>query len=179
MGPPFNRPHWPVNPARAFSLIEVVLAIAVTTVCLVSVVSLFPVGLNAAVGSRNQTRAAYLAKEIVSDIRTSSITNATLMYWNAGNADLEPLPEGNPGLDLTANQPLYLACDTTNNIVATATAGQYANGLAQPNVISLVQLSVTPTALTNLFQVSIEVSTPAGAALTTRSRYGFQTMIRE
>jgi type II secretory pathway pseudopilin PulG len=179
MASSFNRAYGPASTARAFSLIEVVLAVAVTSFCLVSVVSLFPVGLNSAVGSRNQTRAAYLAKEIVSDIRSSSITNATLLYWDTTNAELGslPLPGGNP--DLTVNQPLYLACDTTNNIVSTATAAQYASGMNQPNINSLVQLSVSSTALPNLFQVSIEVSAPAQAALVARARYGFQTMIRE
>lgn len=168
-----TRPVRPPSRIKAFSLVEVVLAVAVTTIALVSIVSLFPVGLNSAASGRNQTRAAYLAKQLVSDLRSSPFTNAAVLFRNTNNGTLEVLTSFN----LTTGATNFLACDQQNDVVALASPVQYASGMNDPGVNCLVQVSIVPTAWTNLCQVSLEVSAPAQAPLAARTRYGFQTMI--
>jgi len=157
---------------RAFSLVEIVIALAVTAFCVIAILGLFPVGANAAVKSRQETRAAYLAEEVVSDLRSSSFTNAAVLYQNGGGT-LANLPSFNMAFGTTN----YLMCDNGDNVLSTATAGQYASGVGSANANYLVQVTVLPTTLTNLSSISVEVSAPAQAALSVRSRYGFQTMI--
>jgi len=161
----------------SFSLVEIVVALAVTTVGIVAMLSLLPVGVNTALESRRETRTAYLAEQIVSDLRSSSFTNAAILT-NNGSGALGVATNFNLGLASTN----YLACDGAENVLSTATAAQYANGFSGASADYLVQITVVPTTLTNLSSVylssvSVEVSVPAQAVLSARSRYGFQTMI--
>jgi len=54
-----------------FSLVEVTLALAVTTFCLVVIFGLLPVGINSNQNSIQQTAAANLARTIISDLRAT------------------------------------------------------------------------------------------------------------
>jgi uncharacterized protein (TIGR02598 family) len=60
---------------RGFSLVEVVLALGIAVFCLFVIVGLLPVGLTSNQASINQTVAAGLAKEIISDLRVTPKTN--------------------------------------------------------------------------------------------------------
>jgi uncharacterized protein (TIGR02598 family) len=54
--------------ARAFTLIEIVVAIAIVAVALVGIIGLFPTALNSAADSQNETQAALIAQRIFSDL---------------------------------------------------------------------------------------------------------------
>ena len=162
-------PH--VGSRRAFTLTEVVIALGVTTFCLITLLALLPVGVNTAVKSRGETRAGYLAEQIVGDLRSTPFNNATILSLNSGT--LTPLA----AFSMATASTTCLACDGANNVLTTATTSQYSSGIAGTSANYLVQVTVTPTALPNLSTVSVEVSAPAQAALSSRSRYGFQTMI--
>ena len=168
----FIQPYRAARRKNAFTLVEVVIALAVTTFCIFVLLGLLPVGVNTAQNSRRETRAAYLAEQIVSDLRSSSFTNSTIVCLT--NGGLAALPSS---FNLATASTNCLACDGADNVLATATATQYANGVSGASVDYLVQVTVLPTALTNLSSVSVEVSAPAQAALTARSRFSFQTMI--
>jgi uncharacterized protein (TIGR02598 family) len=173
----FNRPAlaFGLRRKKAFSLVEIVIAIAVTTFCIATIVTLLPVGLHTALNSRSQTRAAYLAEQIISDLRSSSFTNAAVLYPNPlnGNA-LSALTS----IDLSKASTNYLICDNGNNVLSSpATSNQYAMGITDTAGNYLVQITVVPAALAKISSVSVEISTPAQAALNSRLRYGFQTMI--
>lgn len=163
------------NRKNAFSLVEVVIAMAVTSFGIVTILSLMPIGVHTALESRGQTRAAYLAEQIVSDLRSSSFTNASILYvdTNTPDAPLTALTS----FSLGASSTNCLQCDGANNVLATATSAQYTAGVSSADVNYLVQITVTPSVIDNLSTVSVEISTPAQAALTVRSRFGFQTMI--
>jgi uncharacterized protein (TIGR02598 family) len=162
-----------VGRQNAFSLIEIVIAIAVASFCLVTILSLLPVGLHTAQVSRNQTRAAYVAEEIVGDLRSAPFTQAKILYEKS-DGTLGTLAS----FTMTTPSTNYLACDGADNIVATVTAAQYSSGVGSAGTNFLAQVTVAPSILTtNLATVSVEVSTPAQSALSSRSRFGFQTMI--
>jgi Tfp pilus assembly protein PilW len=156
---------------NSFSLIEVVLALAVTVVAIFSIISLFSVGLTTAGDSRIETRAAYLADEITSDLRSGPFTNAAILV-PAGNG-----LSTNVSLNLAVPSTIFLDCDTNSDILGVVSGNTFTNGSTAAQDRYLVQLQVTPSFNTNLAMVSVNVSAPAAANLAARSQFGFQTMI--
>ena len=156
---------------NAFSLVEVVIAMGVTTFCLITMLGLLPIGAGIALESRRETRAAYLAQQILGDLRSSSFTEATILCQT--NGTLVALPSFSLA-DATTN---CVTCDGDNNVLYQATANQYASGVSDTSANYLVQVTVQPSSLNNLSTISVEVSAPAQAPLSARSRYAFQTMI--
>jgi uncharacterized protein (TIGR02598 family) len=78
---------------KGFSLIEVVLALGIVGFSLIGILGLFPVALNTAKDSQNETRVAFIAQSIYSDFRTlrgirdiqgnlHSLTNSTVLTNN-------------------------------------------------------------------------------------------------
>ena len=71
--------------SRAFSLTEVVVALGVATVAIVSILALFPVGFDTVRESEGETQAAILARTVASDLATSirtpgrGFTNAVMV----------------------------------------------------------------------------------------------------
>lgn len=170
-----NRFAPPLRVARretAFSLVELVIALAVAAFSITTIVSLFPVGLNAALESRRQTRAAYLAEQVIGDLRSSSFTNATIVY-RENDGTLASLASFNLAVATTN----FLTCDGENNVLSAATSDEYASGVKNTSASYLVQVTAEPMAINGLSKVSVEISVPAQAPLVSRSRYGFQTMI--
>jgi len=70
------------QPAAAFSLIEVAIALGVTVFCLVAIFGLLPIGLNSNRASIEQTVSASVEREIVSDLRATPITGGTSVLYN-------------------------------------------------------------------------------------------------
>lgn len=167
----FIPPYRAASRRNAFSLVEIVIALAVTTFCIIILFSLLPVGVNTALESRRETRSSYLAEQIVSDLRSSSFTNATILCQT--NGTLAPLTP----FSLAVATTNCVSCDGGDNVLYQIASSQYAAGVSDPSANYLVQVAVTPTAITNLSSVSVEVSAPAQGALTSRTRYDFQTMI--
>jgi len=65
----------------AFSLIEVVIAIGICSVCFVALIGLIPIGLSTNQQSIQQTAAANLASAVAADLRaTTTGTNASAFY---------------------------------------------------------------------------------------------------
>lgn len=63
---------------RAFTLVEVSLALGVASFCLLSIVGLLPVGLTSNQASIEQTMAVNISSAIVSDLRTAQPMGAKL-----------------------------------------------------------------------------------------------------
>jgi len=156
---------------NAFTLIEVVIAMAVTIFCVITLLALLPVGINTAQKSRAETRASYLAEQVVSDLRSSSFNNATIVCQTGGG--LAALTS----FGLNTNAVCVLTCDGADNILAMSTPSAYTNGIGGGSANYLVQVTVQTNAIPNLSSISVEVSTPAQGALGSRSRFGFLTMI--
>jgi len=151
--------------------VEVVIAMAVTAFCLIVLIGMLPVGLTSARESRRETRAAYVAEQVASDLRASFFTNATILCQT--NGALEPLVS----FSLAETSTNCVTCDAQGNVLAAVPANQYASPVIGTSANYLVQVTVEPTGLTNLSTVFVEVSAPAQGALSARSRYGFETMI--
>jgi len=69
MKPPQN------SPSKAFSLVEVTLALGVAGFCLTTLFGLLPVGLNSNQSAVEQTAAAGIADTVLSDLRVTPISN--------------------------------------------------------------------------------------------------------
>ncbi len=168
----FIPPHRAASRKNAFSLVEVVIALAVTTFCIITLFSLLPIGVNTALESRRETRATYVAQQLVSDLRSSSFTNAAFLCMT--NGELTPLT---PSFSMVDAETNCVSCDGADNVLYGVSSSQYASGVFDPNANYLVQVAVVPASITNLSYVYVEVSGPAQAALASRTRYDFQTMI--
>ncbi len=160
------------NRRKAFSLVEVVLALGVVGFSVVAIFSLFPVGLKSALESRRETRANYLAEQIISDLRASPFTSASILYRKT-DGQLDALSS----FSLASPTTVVLGCDEKENILQSLSSTDYTSGVRNSTVEYLVQVKVEPTAFANLSQISVEVSAPAEAPLAGRSRYGFFTLI--
>lgn len=74
------------SPTRGFSLVEVVLALAIAAFSLITIMALLPAGLGADKASIEQTEAVNFATSIVADLRQTptaaqvSASNSTLTY---------------------------------------------------------------------------------------------------
>ncbi len=62
---------------RAFSLVEVVLALGVVSFAIVAILGVIPVGLNSGRSSQSETRAAQIAQDILSSLASQSQANFT------------------------------------------------------------------------------------------------------
>lgn len=67
-------------PPRAFSLVEVTLAIGIAAFCLLGIFSLLPVGANSNRDSVSTTHAASLTEALVADLRGTKTNDTSLVY---------------------------------------------------------------------------------------------------
>ncbi|XHR30650.1 MAG: hypothetical protein ACFUZC_08820 [Chthoniobacteraceae bacterium] len=63
---------------RAFSLVEIAIAIGISSVCFVSLLGVIPIGLNASTESIQQRTAAGLANAIIADLRATPATGSAV-----------------------------------------------------------------------------------------------------
>lgn len=61
--------------SRAFSLVEIVLALGIISFAIVGIMGLFPAAMKSAQESQRETRAALIARQIFSDLKTHRGTN--------------------------------------------------------------------------------------------------------
>jgi uncharacterized protein (TIGR02598 family) len=140
---------------NGFSLIEVVLAIGVAAFCLVVMLGLIPTGLNTNKDSSGETAAANIARNILSDLRSTPKTNTTTpVYQIAFPTTTTPL----------TNSPLYFDESGATNS-ARAIASKYRT--------TIVLTSNSPT-----ISVWIGITWPAAASPSTApGRYEVVTAI--
>lgn len=148
------------------------MAVGITAFCLLALYGLFPVAFKNAIDSRRETRAAFLAEQIVSDLRNSSFSNAILISKPTGEA---PRPLSSMSLAVQASR--YFACNSENQIVNELTESEFSGGVSNPSVESLVAVRIEPTGFTNLSRIVIEVEAPPGVLAAHRASTGFSTLI--
>lgn len=167
------------NPAAGFSLTEVVVALGVATVAIVSILALFPVGFDTVRESAAETQAAVLARTIASDlvsgVRARGFTNSILLAGNDNmNSSLyRAVNLSQPSTNVIAYryeghwfgvagyEPQTLKAMTDNLTSEAATVA---------NADFLAAVAVEPVAgMTNMLaQVTIRISAPASVTLTNR-----------
>ena len=102
---------------RAFSLVEVTIAMGIASCCLVTVVGLLPVGLTSNKNSIEQSAAASLARAIVADLRlTPKSASQSPQFAISLSAATSPMYFAEDGTKQpSASSARYLATVTINN----------------------------------------------------------------
>lgn len=155
---------------RAFSFLEIVLALSVIAFAIVGIMGLLPVAMRTAQESRRETRATLIAQQIFSDLRLAKGTNRMLTLV------VNP-PSALTNFSLaTETAPAYIAYDADGIAGPAVTAVEFPNSF--PNADFLAEVSVwTNTGLSGLSRVQAVIETPAVAASTNRSKYTFVTLM--
>src|SRR5258708_33696384 len=113
---------------RGYSLIEVLVAIAITSVVLLTVVTLFYVGKRNVYGGKQRTYAVAIATRVLEDLSAMTYTNIRTNFnindqTGLGTVTLTGVPPGSPGTN-TLGQ---MAID--NSIARDTTGCTYGNGV--------------------------------------------------
>lgn len=142
----------------AFSLIEIVLAVGIISFALVGILGLFPVALQAAAQSREETQAAFIARAIYSDL--------------SGNPAFLT-PDDTTVINLKSPSPTTLSRGyDENGILTTASA----------KTIYEATVTFTPDNPTaGLTRVDVEIAAPASAPANSSGRhtYPFVSLLRQ
>lgn len=89
---------------RAFSLVEVVLALGLVSFCLVAIIGMLPVGLQSVKNAKEESAAANALNQIAAGIRNATITNGS--YQASGG--FEDITWSADGTSHEFSQPLSL-----------------------------------------------------------------------
>jgi len=165
----------PVHQAqsRAFSLVEVVLALGVIAFALVGIMGLFPVAMRSAQESQRETRATLIAQQIFSDLRAFTGTNR-LIVRGPSAADASSLITN---FSLAGNTNFFLSYDA-NGIGRTDQISTGAFSGSIPDAAFLANVVVdTNTGIPNLSRIQATVEAPAAAPSANRSKYTFVTLM--
>lgn len=170
----------PIGPGRvAFSLTEVVIALGIATISVVSILALFPVGLDTARESSAETQAAVLARTIVSDLvsgsRARGFSNAILLKGN-NNASAGDYQSVNLTLANTQSvayryeghwfgvqgyEPLALK--------AMGLVSNPSNSVSGADFVATVAVQPVTGLTESLAQVDVQISAPATVVLSNRT----------
>jgi uncharacterized protein (TIGR02598 family) len=141
------------NLQRAFSLVEVTIALGIVSFCLIAILGLLPAGLNTNKASVQQNAAANLASLIASDLRsTPATTNRSTCY----------------GLELPAG-------GTGNKSVLLDESGAVASDAASAVFLATVTV-VAPASGVTASSARILITWPAAADITKASG-SFETVV--
>ncbi len=170
---------------RAFSLIEIVLAISIISFALVGILGLFPVALDSATSSQRETQAAIIARSILSDVAAQTGKTRYLVYGTNSFSSASPDEGGEDSrpkiaVDLTtadSNYFSYVVSPTGDGFTQDKSSGDAYTG-GNPNAAYLAEVSTTTAGLpVGLTQISVTVSAPAAAPLKNRTTYPFVTLV--
>ena len=152
-------------PQRAFSLVEVVIALGIVSFAVLAIVGMLPVAMKSAQESMRETDATLIAQRIFSELRT-------------GNGASRKVTRDT----INSTQDLALSGDSTNNFLAfkeDGTVQAFASSAAVNATYDFyAQISVfTNTGVSNLSRVQIDITAPAAAPPTARTTNSFTTLI--
>ena len=179
--------------AAAFSLVEVTIAIGIFAFVIVGILGLLPTGMRLRAESARDSRAVLIQQELIDAIKASpSVTNVVFVrdgpkgtagnYLTGGappgeNIVREPVLVGYPA---GTTVPYYIAASTRSG---TQRDQFWRGGVMPPGAIdndiqTIALLSATNVAgMTNLYEVSIKVRSPASTPLRDQDVTEFRTMI--
>lgn len=156
----------------AFSLVEVTLAIGIIAFALVGIMALFPAATKAALESQRETRATFIAQQILADLTSGPPTNTFL-----GTSAELAISNNRTPLNLATNNTFVLAYTEEGRFLQTNAPQNFA--LPNPTASFLTKLTITTNDLpSGLSRVEVLVTAPASATETNRSRYPFITLLR-
>lgn len=154
-------------PRRAFSLVEVVLALGVISFAIVAILGMVPTALQTGHSAQDETRATQIAQTIFSALASQASTNFTNIQF--------PLADGsNPNLSASSSPTspnLYV--DNNGKIIATAAGATYAITLST----NATPAGFSPADAGLASQVTVSVAWPASAPATSQIRRDFARII--
>jgi Tfp pilus assembly protein PilV len=144
---------------RSFSLLEVVIALGVITVGIVSILAVFPTALQTGHSAQDETRAAHVAQSVFGSLvagASSQFSNVQLPLYPSPSPAPTPLSINlTTGSGTTPAVTLY--ADNDGNLVANSTNAAYAILIYTNNTVP----GFTDPASAN--QVTVRVAWPASA----------------
>lgn len=158
-----------------FTLVEVVIALGVISFALVAILGLFPVAMDAAKSSRNETRAAAIAQYIFEQLNTQQPDRASLPLGT--NAISTAPTDGNQLVNLTTNTGVqfirFVAYNESGDPIRQLNGTDYTNAVI-PSAAPTTMFKTRFTYYTNqpvqgVAHVVVEVSYPATAHFTNRT----------
>jgi uncharacterized protein (TIGR02598 family) len=163
------------KPAKGFSLVEVTLALGVMAFALVGIMAMFPIAMESARTSQQETRATFIAQAIFSDL--SAGTNAAGRLLATGT-NLTAASDRTP-VNLADPRQIIIGYDEEGTPVGTNTPSAFTNAMPNPRWIYATRVSISTNGLiSGLSRVEVEVTAPASAPLTNRSVHPFITLLR-
>ncbi len=166
----------------AFSLIEIVLAIGIISFALVGIIGLFPVALNTANASQQETHAALIARTIFNDLSSRPGDRTVLLQ----QPSLEDAPS-TIDVDLATEAEYFLAFDRdgralpdkiTAAIFESGTSGT-ANFLVKVAVTLPEPTATGPPPVEGVSRVDVTITSPAAAPLENRPPLSFVSLLRQ
>lgn len=146
----------------AFSLIEIVLALGIISFALVGIMGLFPVAMKSAQESQRETRAAQIAQQIFTDLKTSTPTN-TFIAKSTNVLD--------PQISVNLGAP------SSNVVSYTAEGTPLAEGVSLEAIYRAEVVVRVNDPVNGLARVQVSVEIPANA--TNRTKYNFVTLMNQ
>ncbi|MFM8766010.1 MAG: prepilin-type N-terminal cleavage/methylation domain-containing protein [Spartobacteria bacterium] len=158
-------PSPPRNPSQAaFSLVEVVIAIGIIAFAVLGIMGLMPLALKYGQESMRETDATLIAQRIFSELKTGTGANRTLTLSSNGTTTLQ-LTSNN------SNQFIAFKDDSLPQAFSTTDPANDSYDFYARLIIS------TNTGISNLSQVTVDVTAPAAATNTARTTNSFTTLI--
>lgn len=162
-----------------FTLVEIVLSVGIISVAVVAILGLFPVALDAATKSQQETQAALIARSIYNEL--SSKSDPTRFVVTKTEDDVMERED----IDLTKAKTYFSSYDNDGRPAGTLTSEAYDAGTSKPSY--LARITVTPLGVppstqqdqVGLSQVTLSVETPAAAPKERRKAYIFAGLIRQ
>jgi uncharacterized protein (TIGR02598 family) len=170
--------------ASGFSLIEVVIAIAVIAVALVGILGLFPIALDAATNSQQETQAALIARTLYTDLDSRSDTKRLLLVsTNSTDSNAEP---DTKEIDLTEQTISWMAYNTDGQPLGKIEEGVFNIGKKEAAFLARVKVDPqqaipngTNSTVNDLSRIEVSVQAPGSAPEKARKKYTFISLFRQ
>lgn len=155
---------------RGFSLVEVTLALGIIAFALVGIMAMFPVAINSARESQQETRATFIAQALFADLQTGGTpTNRAVLI---GPTDTRSLNLAQSGASL------IVGFSEDGVPLGALESGNFESPLAVDNWTFAARVLVSTNDLPpGLSRVEVLVTSPPTAALTNRSTFPFITLL--
>ena len=165
MTPPAPQPT-PSRSVKAFSLIEVLVAIGIVSFAVVAIVGMLPIALNTAKDSMLETDAAVIAQRVFAELQASTGTNRPVSI-NAHGDTME--------VDLSSDGTNFLAfgdaCEARSSPTSEAPITD-----TEVSFLGVVSVS-TNTGIFHLSRVEVSITSPASAPASSRTTNTFMTLM--
>ena len=165
MTPPAPPPT-PSRSVKAFSLIEVLLAIGIVSFAVVAIVGMLPIALNTAQDSMLDTDAAIITQRVFAELQAGTGTNRPVSINALGDTK---------EIDLSSDGTNYLAFGDAGGVQSSPTSEA---PITDTGVSFLGVVSVsTNTGIFHLSRVEVAITSPAAAPASSRKTNAFVTLM--